>query len=119
MGKHKKLPKSSAEAARPVSPAPYYILLAAIVLFFGLVRFRLRDIPLERDEGEYAYAGQLLLEGFPPYTLAYNMKLPGTSAAYALVMAIFGQTAAGIHMGLLVVNSAVTVLVFCPGPAPV
>ena len=24
-------------------------------------------MPLERDEGEYAYAGQLILQGIPPY----------------------------------------------------
>jgi hypothetical protein len=38
---------------------------------------------LERDEGEYAYAGQLMLQGIPPYQLAYTMKLPGPFAAYA------------------------------------
>jgi 4-amino-4-deoxy-L-arabinose transferase-like glycosyltransferase len=36
--------------------------------------------------------------------LAYNMKLPGTYLAYAALMAIFGQTTAGIHAGLLAVN---------------
>src|SRR5205814_80959 len=62
-------------------------ILAAIV--FGVViaiRIRLLGIPLERDEGEYAYAGQLILQGIPPYKLAYNMKFPGTYAAYAVIM---------------------------------
>src|ERR1700757_726913 len=67
------------------------------------IRFRLIDMPLERDEGEYAYAGQLILEGIPPYKLAYNMKLPGTYAAYALTMAVFGETIRGIHLGLMIV----------------
>ena len=55
-------------------------ILAIIV--FGLViaiRIRLLGVPLERDEGEYAYAGQLILQGVTPYTLAYNMKFPGTT----------------------------------------
>ena len=69
--------------------------LAALLLFIGYVRFRLVDMPLERDEGEYAYAGQLLLQGIPPYELAYNIKLPGTYLMYAAGMAIFGQTLAG------------------------
>src|SRR5208282_5261160 len=56
---------------------------------------------LERDEGEYAYAGQLMLQGVPPYQLAGNMKFPGTYAAYAIIMAGFGQTPAGIHLGVL------------------
>jgi hypothetical protein len=92
-----------------------FLLLGVVVLFFSLVRFHLRDIPLERDEGEYAYAGQLLLQGIPPYKLAYNMKLPGTYAAYALIMAILGQTPAAIHFGLILVNAASVVLVFFLG----
>ncbi len=97
---------------RGVSRSWPHILLALIILFFGLIRFRLLDIPLERDEGEYAYAGQLILQGVPPYQLAYNMKLPGTYAAYALVLAIFGQTPAGVHAGLMLVNAATTLLVY-------
>ena len=70
---------------------------------------------MERDEGEYAYSGQLMLQGIPPYKLAYNMKLPGTYAAYALIMAVFGQTTEGIRMGVLVVNLACILLVFLLG----
>ena len=91
-------------------------ILAVIV--FGVViaiRIRLLGIPLERDEGEYAYAGQLILQGVPPYTLAYNMKFPGTYAAYAVIMSIFGQTVTGIHLGLLLVNAATVILIFFLG----
>src|SRR5882724_10086231 len=93
-----------------------WCLLAVIV--FGLVlviRIRLLEIPLERDEGEYAYAGQLMLQGIPPYKLAYNMKFPGTYAAYAVIMSIFGQTTGAIHLGLLLVNAAPIVLIFLLG----
>jgi 4-amino-4-deoxy-L-arabinose transferase-like glycosyltransferase len=90
----------------------YYGLLLLIVIFFAAIRYRLRDMPLERDEGEYAYAGQLMLQGIPPYKLAYTMKLPGTFAAYALIMAVFGQTPSGIHLGLILVNAATTILVY-------
>ena len=89
-----------------------YTLLALILLLTCIVRFHLRNIPLERDEGEYAYAGQLLLQGIPPYKLAYNMKLPGTYAAYALILAVFGQSPAGVHLGLLAVNLATIILLF-------
>lgn len=93
-----------------------WILLAVIVLGFVIaIRIRLLGIPLERDEGEYAYAGQLMLQGIPPYKLAYNMKFPGTYAAYALIMALFGQTIVGIHLGLLVVNAATIWLIFLLG----
>jgi hypothetical protein len=89
-----------------------YCLLAIVVISFALIRFRLRQIPLERDEGEYAYAGQLLLKGLPPYQLVYSAKLPGTYAAYAAMLVVFGQSAAGIHIGLLLVNAATTVILF-------
>src|ERR1051325_177627 len=92
-----------------------WIILSCILAFVALVRFRLRDMPLERDEGEYAYAGQLFLQGIPPAKLAYTIKLPGTHAAYAVLMLLFGQSCAGIHLGFLVVNCATIVLVYLLG----
>jgi 4-amino-4-deoxy-L-arabinose transferase-like glycosyltransferase len=86
--------------------------LVVTLLLVVVVRVRLLQIPLERDEGEYAYAGQLLLEGIPPYKLAYNMKLPGTYACYGAIMAVFGQTPAGIHLGFLLVNLGTLTLLF-------
>jgi len=88
------------------------VVLVAIVLCAAVVRLRLAGVPLERDEGEYAYAGQLILQGVPPYQLAYNMKFPGCYYAYALIEALFGQTPWGIHVGLLLVNAATTLLLF-------
>ena len=75
------------------------------------IRLSLLDRPLDRDEGEYAYAGQLMLAGIPPYKLAYNMKLPGTYAAYAAVFAVFGESVQAVHLGLLLANLATIVLV--------
>src|ERR1035438_3304131 len=89
-----------------------YGLLLLIILFFALICFQLRESPLERDEGEYAYAGQLILQGIPPYQLVYSMKLPGTFAAYSVILAVFGQTPGAIHLGLLLINAATTFLVF-------
>src|SRR5262245_2429845 len=92
-----------------------WAVLALTILIVVIARVRLRDMPLERDEGEYAYAGQLMLHGIPPYKLAYNMKLPGSYVAYAATMAVFGQSPAGIHLGLAVVNVATIVLMFFLG----
>ncbi len=91
---------------------------ALAIIAFSLVvaiRIRLLGIPLERDEGEYAYAGQLILQGIPPYKLAYNMKFPGTYAAYAVIMSIFGQTIHAIHLGLLLINVTTIALIFLVG----
>ena len=89
-----------------------WAVVFVVMLLTAVIRFRLLDAPLERDEGEYAYAGQLILQGVPPYKLAYNMKLPGIYAVYAVIMAIFGQTQTGIHLGLLFVNAATILVVF-------
>jgi len=106
--------KRAADSARPGILTPprylYYALLAVTVLLFSAIRWRLRDMPLQRDEGEYAYAGQLLLQGIPPYQVAYNVKLPGTYVAYAAILWMFGQTPAGIHFGLLLLNAATSLL---------
>jgi len=90
-------------------------LVVIVMLFSAAVRIRLADVPFERDEGEYAYAGQLVLQGVPPYDLAYNMKFPGTYYAYAAILAGFGQSPRGVHLGLLLVNAATIVFVFLLG----
>jgi len=82
------------------------------ILLVVIVRVRLLQLPLEREEGENAYAGQLLLEGIAPYKVAYAVNLPGTYACYAAIMAVFGQTPAGIHLGFLLVNLASLALLF-------
>jgi 4-amino-4-deoxy-L-arabinose transferase-like glycosyltransferase len=92
-----------------------WLVVAAILAGVGFIRLRLLDIPLERDEGEYAYVGQLILQGIPPYELAYSMKLPGTDFAYAAGMAVFGQTPAGVHTTLLTVNSLTIIFMFLLG----
>jgi 4-amino-4-deoxy-L-arabinose transferase-like glycosyltransferase len=92
-----------------------WLVVLAVLLFVGFIRVRLLEMPLERDEGEYAYAGQLILQGIPPYELAYNMKLPGTYFAYAAGMAVFGQTIAGVHLTLIVANSLTIILMFLLG----
>lgn len=89
--------------------------MIAVFVFVAVVRLRLLNFPLERDEGEYAYAGQLMLQGIPPYELAYNMKFPGTYAAYAVIMRLFGETPAGIHLGILLMTTATALMLFWLG----
>jgi Dolichyl-phosphate-mannose-protein mannosyltransferase len=93
----------------------WYLLALAVFTVALLIRIRLLPMPLERDEGEYAYAGQLMLQGIAPYQLAYNMKFPGTYIAYALIMSILGQSTIAVHIGLIVVNAATIVLIFLLG----
>jgi hypothetical protein len=106
---------NNAGTNRKFSLAIWWALLMVALTVAIFIRIRLLDIPLERDEGEYAYAGQLMLQGVPPYKLAYNLKFPGTYVAYALIMSIFGQTISGVHAGLLVINISTVALIFFLG----
>jgi hypothetical protein len=81
--------------------------MVAVLVLIAMVRLCLLNFPLERDEGEYAYAGQLMLQGIPPYKLAFNMKFPGTYAMYALILFLFRGD---IHWKLALVMAACNVL---------
>jgi hypothetical protein len=111
-----------AKGDRPAAPtgratrAPWFdyhaVALSAVVTLIGLVRLRLLATPFERDEGEYAYMGNLILHGGLPYRDAYNMKLPGTYGMYSLIVSVFGSSPAGVHVGFMVVSLATIVLTY-------
>src|SRR5262249_2805554 len=88
------------------------LLLAIILIATALLRVRMLSVPLERDEGEYAYFAELILDGLQPYQYAYSMKLPGIYYAYAASMTLFGRDIAGIHTSFLLVNLATIALLF-------
>ncbi|MGH7941264.1 MAG: ArnT family glycosyltransferase [Limisphaerales bacterium] len=102
-------------AGRPIAQVWAWLVVLLVMVLTSFIRYRLIDLPLERDEGEYACAGQMLLHGIAPYQLGWNMTFPGTYLAYTLGMAAFGQTAAGIHATLIVVNCLTIVLLFLLG----
>lgn len=89
--------------------------LLLILLATAAIRWPFLEAPLERDEGEFAYTGQLILQGQAPYTAVYAMKLPGTYLAYALIEATLGQSIWAIHFGSLLVNLSCVALVYAIG----
>ena len=91
------------------------ISVIAILLIITILRFPFLEVPLERDEGSYAYIAQLLLQGISPYTEAYSLYFPGIFIIYALTFIIFGQTIFAIHFGLLIANLLTVVIVFLIG----
>src|SRR6185503_16944791 len=123
--RHSRLPADPRDRALrptpPTAPPPEHdrvprwlsaAVLGVLLVCVALVRLRLAGAPLERDEGEYGYAGQLLLQGVAPYQLAYNMKFPGTYYVYSVMLALFGHTAWAIHIGLLITNACTTLALF-------
>jgi hypothetical protein len=105
---------ASGRARHLNQPWTWWFMVAVLVLM-AAVRLSLLNFSLERDEGEYAYAGQLMLQGIPPYQLAFNMKFPGTYAMYALIMAVFGETPAGIHFGVLIITTLTALMLYWLG----
>lgn len=89
-----------------------WVVIIVVVIAAAVIRGRLLSVPLERDEGEYAYIAQQMLQGVQPYVSAYSMKLPGIYVVYAAIMAVFGQTHTAIHLGLLIFNSATIFVIF-------
>src|SRR6185436_7571265 len=81
-----------------------YVWLIAVVAVVALLRIRFLNMPLEREEGGFAYMARLILDGVPPYTQAYDIRPPGIYLLYAGFQQIFGDTARGIHIGLMVFN---------------
>jgi hypothetical protein len=88
-------------------------LLSAAAIFACLVqRFLFRAAPLDDTEGEFAEVGRQMLGGIAPYSISANMKFPGIYAVSAAAQAVFGETPAGLHLGLLCANLGAVVAVF-------
>ena len=71
---------------------------AVAALAFALLRIPYVSVPLERDEGEYAYIAQRSTHGEVPYRDAFDQKPPGVFLAYRGAFALFGQSIEGIHL---------------------
>ncbi len=89
-----------------------WILLAVSMIIIVLLRSRVAAMPFERDEGEFAYMGQLILKGLMPYTDGYNMKLPGTYWMYAGIIKIFGSSPTAIHTGVTLTTLMTMAMIF-------
>src|ERR1700677_1985879 len=88
------------------------LVLLLIIAGTAAIRVRLLSMPLERDEGEFALAGQLIRQGHPPDDRLYNMKWPGTYYGYAVIESVFGESVRGTRLGILCLNAVWIVLVY-------
>lgn len=77
-------------------------LILAAVLVFVVTRSLTLAMPLERDEGEYAYIAQRLLLGETPYLDQFNQKTPGIFGAYATLFAVLGESVFAVHAALAI-----------------
>jgi hypothetical protein len=75
-------------------------LLLVFLLVFA-VRFPLLHVPLERDEGGYAYSAWVWSEGGLPYRDAFDNKPPLLILIYRTALAVFGSTPEAPHLALI------------------
>ncbi|WP_164084930.1 ArnT family glycosyltransferase [Pseudazoarcus pumilus] len=71
---------------------------AFIVGIYVALRWNLLDVPLDRDEGGFAYIGQIINAGGLPYQDATDHKPPLVFYLYALAQRVFPESATGIHL---------------------
>ncbi len=88
------------------------VLLGISVLVFLQARIRLLAIPLERDEGSFAYIGHWLFRGRELYADMLDSKLPGLYTVYAFFTTLFGFNATGVHIGLFTANIVSAICLF-------
>jgi hypothetical protein len=88
--------------------------LVALLLIIGLyiaIRIHIVGVPLNRDEGGFAYFGQMLRHGGALYRDTLDHKPPGIWLWYWLLTYIIDFDAIQLHTFLLVYNLATLLLV--------
>ena len=105
---------TSGDARQPTSRERALAWGLLVLVLVGASAFRIRtlSIPLERDEGGYAYMGQRMLLGEPPFASGHSLHMPGTTAMYASFIGLFGATLEGVRLGLLFVQLATIAFAF-------
>ena len=89
------------------------LLAASLVLLVTAIRLPLLPIPLERDEGEYAYIAWRLGYNELPYRDWVDQKPPGVFYVYRLALSLPFEAVRAIHfVGLLFSAASVCALFF-------
>ena len=88
----------------------WMIVAASGIVLSVVLRIAMIDMPLERDEGMYAYIAQRIQMGELPYTDALETKPPGVFYLYALVLAV-SESVVWLRIFLILWQIA-TVLIF-------
>jgi Dolichyl-phosphate-mannose-protein mannosyltransferase len=92
--------------------AGYWWVLGASLLVILVTRLRLLGLPLERDEGGFAYIGRHLFSEKRLYTDLLDIKLPGLYFLYWLFDWLPGSGPIPIHLGYLLWHAATLFLFF-------
>lgn len=119
--KHRRVPESkvteSKATSTPTLKAPsrfdfLTILALAVIAIAFIIRMNWLELPMERDEGSYAYMGREAMFGGRPYIDFYEMKPPGIFYMYGLLDWISGGTLKGIHFVFFLLNAITGIFLF-------
>ncbi len=91
------------------------VAMLVILIIAICLRLATAPIPLERDEGVYAYIGWHWLQGAVPYLDSFSQKTPGSFAVYATVLRLFGSSPTALHWGIQLYHLPTLALVFWLG----
>src|SRR3954447_25412161 len=99
--------------SRQIPDAPGLVFgLMALVLLTAALRLPLLDVPLERDEGEYAYIAWRLSHNELPYRDWVDQKPPAVFWVYRLALAVPVPPDRAIHLAALVFSAATACALF-------
>jgi len=90
----------------------FWLFWLTITFIYIIIRINIIDIPLDRDEGIFGYAGQQILNGGIPYRDVFDHKPPVTYYLYAFALLFVPPTATGIHIFLHLYNYLTLISVY-------
>jgi hypothetical protein len=100
-----------ADTFSPTTPN-YWFVWIAICLVYILLRLNTVSIPLDRDEGIFGYAGQVILNNGLPYRDVFDHKPPVAFYLNALALLFVPPTSTGIHTFLHMYNFFTLIVLF-------
>jgi 4-amino-4-deoxy-L-arabinose transferase-like glycosyltransferase len=75
-----------------------FVLITFAIILIQLAALPIITYPLGPDQGTFAVIGQDILEGGTPYVDSWDVKPPLIYYAYALSMAVFGETSTALRL---------------------
>ena len=82
------------------------LILAGLILITAAVRIPLLNVPLERDEGEYAYIAWRLGHNELPYRDWVDQKPPAVFWVYRAALALPIAPIRAVHLAALLFSAA-------------
>jgi hypothetical protein len=86
-----------------------------IIIVYTIIRINIVSIPLDRDEGIFGYAGQVILNNGIPYRDVIDIKPPVVYYINAIALLFIPPTSTAIHIFLHLYNFLTLIVLFYIG----